>query len=142
MALFGVGKVCVFSDVQMRITQNGEPLSGVEVVRSWEWNKRQSDSATTNAKGVVQFPSVHESSASRLFPAELIVGQQLAVKVDGKEIVVFTNAKREPEINAEFGGKAFVVHCELNNEERLIEDYGSLMVTICDLEDQPWQDDT
>lgn len=135
MALFSPGKTCVFSAVKVTLLMNGEPVKHAKVTRQWEWNKRAMDSAQTDEHGVVQFPAKFESSISRLLPVELVVGQQLSVEINGSEIEFWTNSKREPEENAEYGGKPFVAVCELSNEDTLIKDYGSLMVTKCQLED-------
>ena len=136
MSFFSVGKTCVFSEVKVRLLLNGKPVSNVEVTRQWEWNKLNSDNKTTDAQGYVSFPAVFESSVSRLLPVELVVGQQLSIQLEGKEKVFWTNSKREPEENAEYGGKKFNAVCELASEEILIEDYGSLMVTMCQLENE------
>lgn len=134
MSIFKPGKTCVFSPIKVRLTKDGQPVVKATVTRQWEWNDRNEDAATTNENGVVEFPAVYESSISRLLPTELVVGQQLSVDINGEEIVFFTNSKREPEENAEFGGDKFYVRCELAEEERLVEEYGSLMVTKCHLE--------
>jgi hypothetical protein len=134
MSIFDVGKTCVFSAVKVRLLHKGKPVSNAKVTRQWEWNKRNYDESVTNDDGYVLFPATFESSLSRLFPTELVIGQQLSVQINGEEKVFWTNSKREPEENAEYGGVKFQVVCELSDEEKLIEDYGSLMVTVCKLE--------
>lgn len=134
MGIFDGAKTCVFSEVNARLTLNGEPLANARVVRQWEWNDRKRDEAMSDENGIVSLPAMYESSISRLLPTELVIGQQLSVEVNGEEKVFWTNSKREPEENAEYGGKAFRLSCELSDEEALIEDYGSLMVTMCQLE--------
>ena len=133
MSIFGVGKTCVFSSVNIRLLNNGEPVSNAKVTRKWDWNKGDSDESVTNNDGNVSFPAVYESSVSRLLPIELVIGQQLSVQINGKEEVFWVNSKREPEENAEYGGAQFQVVCELSDDDVLIEDYGSLMVTKCKL---------
>lgn len=134
MSMFGGLKSCVFSDVTLRLLWQGQPLKNAKVTRSWEWGKEKSDEAVTDENGVARFPAVYEPSISRLLPVEFVVGQQLAVLVNDEEKVIWTNSKREAADKAEYGGKDFVVTCELMDEEVLIEDYGSLMVTMCKLE--------
>lgn len=134
MSFFNPGKTCVFSEVKARLMLDGKPVANAKVTRQWDWNKRKSDEATTDENGYVSFPAVYESSSVRLLPAELVISQQLSVEVAGEEKVFWTNGKREPEENAEYGGAPFSVVCELNDEEVLIEEYGSLMVTMCKLE--------
>lgn len=133
MSILGIGKTCVFSEVKLRLLHNGKPVSNSKVQRHWNWNNPGSDEAVTDDDGYVLFPAVFESSVSRLLPLELVITQRLSVNIDGEERILWTNAKRKPEENVEYGGAKFDVVCELNNEEALIEDYGSLMLTICKL---------
>ena len=135
MSIFKPGKTCVFSSVSAVITQSGQPLKNVKVVRKWEWNKLNQDSTTTNENGYFEFPAVFEFSIARFLPIELVIGQGLYVVIDGEEKKIWSNSKREPEENAEYGGKNFNASCDLDAEERLVKDYGSLMVTKCFLKE-------
>lgn len=134
MAFFNPGKTCVFSEVNARLMLEGKPVANTKVVRQWEWHKRHSDEAVTDENGYVHFPAVYERSVTRLLPAELVVGQQLSVLIDGKENIFWSNAKRRPEENSEYGGNNFNVTCELTDEEVVIKEYGALMLTMCKLE--------
>jgi hypothetical protein len=134
MSFFNPGKTCVFSAVKARLMLNGKPVANAKVVREWNWNKPKSDASTTDENGYVSFPAIFENSVARLLPTELVVGQQLSVEISGQEKVFWTNGKREPAENSEYGGAPFSIVCELTDEEILIEDYGSLMVTMCKLE--------
>ena len=131
--MLGVGKTCVFSSVKARLLLDGKPVANAKVRREWDWNKPKSDESYTDKNGDVTFPAVFESSVSRLLPIELVIAQVLFVQIDGEEKRFWVNSKREPEENAEYGGANFDVICELNNEAILIEDYGSLMLTVCKL---------
>ena len=134
MGFLDAGKTCVFSQVEAKVTKNGEPVKGAKVIRRWEWNKPNQDETTTDENGRFQLPAVFEKSVSRLLPVELVIGQGMAIVVDGEEVGFWSNGKREPEENSEYGGEPMVLVCELTDEEELIEDYGSLMVTQCKLE--------
>lgn len=133
MSIFGVGKTCVFSSVKVRLLDNGKPVSNAKVVRQWSWNELKTDEGVTDNDGYVAFPAVFESSLSRLLPIEIVIGQQLSVSINGEEKVFWTNGKRKADENSEYGGTEFIAVCEINDEEKLIEDYGSLMVTMCKL---------
>lgn len=135
MSFFNPTKTCVFSEVKARLVLDGKPVAGAKVVRKWNWHKERSDEATTDGNGYVNFPEVYESSVTRLLPAELVVGQQLSVFIDGEEKIFWSNAKRRPEENAEYGGSRFQIACELTEEEVVIKDYGSLMLTMCKFEE-------
>lgn len=133
MSILGIGKTCVFSEVKVRLLQNGEPVSNAKVYRQWNWNNLSSDESVTNDEGYVSFPAVYESSVSRLLPIEIVIGQELSVEINGEKKVFWTNSKRDAEENTEYGGAQFQAVCELSKEEELIEDHGSLMVTMCKL---------
>jgi|GEM_PF-900382 len=134
MSIFSGTKSCVFSSVQVQLLMNGQPVKHAKVLRKWNWNKNRADETLTDKNGIAKFPAIYESSASRLFPAEFVVGQGLSVIIDGDEKEFYTNGKRKTDENSEWGGADFVAICELSDEEVLIEDYGSLMVTTCKLE--------
>lgn len=134
MSILNAGRVCVFSAVKAQLTQNGEPLKNAKVIRRWNWNSENEEAATTDENGYFEFPAVFERSIARFLPIELVVAQGLFVVVNGEEQPFWSNSKREPEENAEYGGRPFNVTCELNDEEELIKDFGSLMLTMCKME--------
>ncbi len=129
--MFGMGKTCVFSHVKVRITKNGAPLKNIEVIRRWEWNKLKEDRTTTDDNGYFSFPAVFEESISRMLPVELVIAQGLYVVDGGEEKKIWSNSKREPEENAEFGNRPIEMTCELTNELQINRDFGSRMRTLC-----------
>ena len=135
MSVLGIGKVCVFSEVKVHVTKNGLPLKNAKIIRRWEWNKLKEDATTTDENGVFEFAAVFESSISRLLPMELVIAQGLYIVENGEEKKIWSNSKREPEENAEFGGKPFALNCETTNEMKIYRDYGSIMRTLCTWED-------
>lgn len=126
-------RTCVFSEVAAQLVLNGEPLKNTKVTRQWEWHKRRSDEAVTDAEGYVTFPAVYESSITRLLPAEIVIGQRLSVEVNNEVITFWQSSKRKAVENSEYGGLPFNMICELSDEKILIEDYGSLIATMCKL---------
>lgn len=124
-------KTCVFSAVQARLTRNGEPLKGVKVIRRWKWHTLREESTQTDAQGRFAFAAVFESSVTRLLPMELVVAQGMFVVIDGAERQFWANAKREPEENAELGGRPLVLACEMTKEMKLTESFGTLLSTVC-----------
>lgn len=133
MRILGLGKTCVFSPLKLQLLLDNKPVSNTRVVRKWDWNNLTSDEAVTDINGSVSFPAVYGYSISRLLPIEIVIGQGLYVEIDGEEEKIWSNSRRSPEMNAEFDGKAFDVICELTQNEKLVEDYRSLMVTKCEL---------
>ena len=135
MSILGIGKTCVFSEVRVRLLHNGKPVSNAKVIRRWEWNKLQEDNTTTDENGYFEFPAVFEKSIARILPIELVIAQGLYVVDGDEEKKIWSNSKREPEENAEFGGKAFELTCEITNEMKTYKDFGSRMRTLCTWED-------
>lgn len=131
MGIFDAGKVCVFSHVKAKLTKGGEPLANAKVIRRWEWQELREESTTTNNEGEFEFPAIFERSITRFFPSELIIGQALYVIVEGEEQKFWSHAKRQPEENSEFKGKPISLICELTNESKLHEEFGSAMLTLC-----------
>ncbi len=131
--MLGIGKTCVFSSVKMQVIKSGEPVRNAQVIRRWEWNELKEEKTVTDEHGYFSFPAVFESSVSRLLPIELVIAQGIYIIDEGEENRIWSNSKRKPEENAEYGGRSIDLICELKDEKVLIEDYGSLMVTMCQL---------
>lgn len=131
MSILSPTKTCVFSEVNARLTMNGEPLKNATIVRRWEWNKLREQTTTTDESGYFEFPAVFETSVTRMLPIELVIAQGLYVIVDGEERKFWSNSKREPEENAEFQGRPISLMCELTNEMKINRDFGSRMHTLC-----------
>ncbi|WP_024460408.1 carboxypeptidase-like regulatory domain-containing protein [Marinimicrobium sp. LS-A18] len=138
MSLFDIGKVCVFSKVNAQLLLDGKPISGVTVTRTWNWDKRASDSTVTDMNGYFSFPAVHQRSVKPLLPLEITITQQLSTTHNGKEYILWRGAKRDSEEQSELDGAPFNLTCELTNEERLIDTYRSPILTLCHIkEDLP-----
>lgn len=131
MSFFNPPKTCVFSEVKAWLTMNGEPLKNVTVIRRWEWRELKEERTRTDEKGFFQLPAVFESSIARVLPIELVIAQGLYVIVDGEEKKFWSNSKRTPEENAEFGGRSISLLCELTDEMRINREFGSRMNTLC-----------
>ena len=129
--MFGTGKTCVFSQVKVRVTKNGIPLENLPVIRRWEWNTLREDKTTTDKDGYFTFPAVFEESVSRFLPVELVIAQGLYVIADGEEIKIWSNSKRKPEENAEFGNRPIVMDCDFANETKTYKEFCSRMRTLC-----------
>lgn len=126
-------KTCVFSPVKAQLLKNGGPLKGATVIRRWDWQKLREDRTVTDDNGYFHFPVVYEYSILRLLPAEIVIGQGLYTIVDDEEFAFWTNARRNPEENAEYQGHPIDITCDLKDEEVLIKEFGARMVTLCTL---------
>lgn len=135
MTLFDIGKVCVFSEVKAQLLLDGKPVSGATVTRIWNWDKRASDSTVTDVNGNFSFPAVHQRSIKPLLPLEITITQQLSTTLDGKDFILWRGAKRDGEEQSELDGAPFSLTCELTNEERLIDNYSSPILTLCTIKE-------
>ena len=136
MSFLNPTRTCVFSAVKARLTRQGAPLSGIAVIRRWNWHDKREDRATTNAQGEFAFPAVFESSVSRLLPIEIVISQSLYAVVNGEEQLFWVNAKRNDAENGEYEGHPTHLACELTHEMKLVEGTGNLqMLTLCTLVD-------
>ncbi|MDN3638795.1 hypothetical protein QWY82_08245 [Simiduia curdlanivorans] len=131
MSILDAGKAYFFSPVSMQIYRDGQPVVGANVVRRWEHSTIEQDESTTDAEGKVNFPEVRRRTIVQVIPAEFVVAQQIIVVVEGEEIEVWSNSKRDSAINSELGGKPLNFRCELNDEEQLHRDFGSAFFTKC-----------
>lgn len=132
MSIFDAGKSCVFSAVNAKLTIDGTPLAGVTVHRTSDWQKEVKETTTTGDDGSFEFPALYQASASKFVPfSEFVAAQSIVVELEGEEYEIWSNAKREPKEDTELGGKPINITCELNDELRLVEDFGSLLVTNC-----------
>lgn len=135
MTLFDIGKVCVFSEVKAQLLLDGKPVSGATVTRIWNWDKRASDSTVTDVNGNFSFPAVHQRSVKPLLPLEITITQQLSTTLDGKDFILWRGAKRDGEEQSELDGAPFNLTCELTNEERLIDNFRSPILTLCTIKE-------
>jgi hypothetical protein len=126
-----LSKTCVFSKVKARLTLNGKPLKNATVIRRWEWQKLQEDNTKTDVNGEFSFPAVFDSSATELFPVELVIAQGLYVNVDGEEKKFWSNSKRESNENAEYNGRPISLVCELSDEMKTSRENGAIRSTLC-----------
>ncbi|SHF77423.1 hypothetical protein SAMN04487965_2669 [Microbulbifer donghaiensis] len=132
MSFLNAGKAYVFSPVQIRITQNKEPLKEAKVIRRWEWNdKKGEDYAFTNNDGVVSFSEIRQRGITQLFPAEFVSAQQIVVVIEGKEDRIWSFSKRNPDKNSELEGTPLNLTCELSSEEKMYRDFGPALFTKC-----------
>lgn len=131
MSPFNVGKVCVFSKVEARLTLDGKPVSDVKVKRAWSWNGYESDTTVTDDNGYFSFPAVYVRSIQPLLPIEISISQQLSTEHAGEDYTLWRGVKRDRAEHSELDGEPFKISCDLSNEERLLDKYRSPILTLC-----------
>jgi len=132
MSIAELGRSSVFSAVEVVLTRDGEPVVGAEVTRVSEWQKQQTEKAVTDSEGKFSFPALFENSLAGILPfTEFIASQQIVVQIGVESFEIWANGKRSPKNNSELGGVPIKLSCELNEDVRLVEGFGSLLVTNC-----------
>lgn len=131
MSILNAGKSLVFSEVNGLILSNGEPVPHAKVIRKVEWASLETDETTTDEQGRFHFPDAYQRSVSRLLPAEFVAAQSLEVEVGGEPVKIWSNTKRSTDKNAELGGAALNLTCELSHPLALHREFGSILRTNC-----------
>lgn len=131
MEVLAMGKACVFSEVAGVLLFDGQPAAGAVIRRQVEYQRREADQTTADATGHFSLPALYQRSALRLLPAEFVAAQALVVEYQGEEYRIWSNTKRSPEENAELGGLALNLRCELTAELQLHRQFGSILRTSC-----------
>ncbi|WP_413664123.1 DUF6795 domain-containing protein [Microbulbifer sp. CNSA002] len=131
MASFNPFKACTFSEMKIKLTLNGEPVSGAKITRSIQWQKEWIDTFTSDEDGVAILPSKFASSLTQVLPVEFVSAQKITVEHNDHSYKIWVYAKRHPEENSELDGKPFNLTCELSDELQLEEVFDSYLKTSC-----------
>ncbi len=142
MSIADTGKVTLFSEMSGVLTIGGEPVKNTTITRIVDYEKKSSDTTTTNDQGEFKFPAKTSRTVAKFLPQEFVVSQQLLVNYEGKEYTVWSGVKRKPEENSESRGAPLAVKCDLNNEEQYIKVNNSPIFSLCtwDVEPDPKED--
>ncbi|WP_444929366.1 DUF6795 domain-containing protein [Microbulbifer sp. SSSA002] len=130
MAPFNPFKACIFSEIKIKLTLNGEPAAGAEIIRSIEWKQEWVDTFTADKEGFAILPAKFSNSLTQILPIEFVASQAIDVNYENKTYEVWVYAKRNPNKNSETG-KPLNLTCELTDKTRLEEVFGSALLTSC-----------
>jgi hypothetical protein len=77
-------KVCLFSPVKGKVVQNGQPVVGAVIERSYDWawgNKKGGDQTVTDQNGEFSLPAIYGTMIlGQVTPHEPSIMQRLSVK--------------------------------------------------------------
>lgn len=119
MGMFDFLKVCLFSEVNGVVTQDGKPIAGAEIIRTAEFNnKAYIDSTMTDTHGRYYFNARFINSINKILPIEPRVPQKISIRYHNKEYLGWDMDKRDYEINGEIDRKLDLV-CELSKEPEM-----------------------
>ena len=131
MSIFDVGKACVFSEVNLKLSYNGKPAIGAKIWRRISWKKEVITEFQVDDQGEIELPAVYQRSVTKLLPIEFVVSQVFKVSFEGQEFEIWINSKRDPANNSELGGAPLHLNCELTDKAELHEEFGALLLTSC-----------
>ena len=131
MSLFGFGKICAFSELSGQVLLNEKPVSGVEIIRSFQIDsKKKEDSTTTDAQGYFSFPAAYTSSVNKFLPVEPGIKQRIVIHHQGQEYLAWQTTKRNYDENGELK-KPIKLRCELTEEIDYREEDGQVIQGLC-----------
>ncbi len=134
MSLFDFAKICLFSEVNGVVVNDGNPIAGAEVIQTviYGGGKEVRNSTTTNSRGEFHFDALFTHSISTLLPGESVYAQGLVIKYDRADIEGWTLVKRSDKENAELGGEKINLLCDINAENLRQETPGNgVLLGIC-----------
>ena len=112
-----MAKMVIFSTVQGRVLDNGKPVAGAQIERTFKWawkDETGSDTATTGATGEFALPAIERSSfLGSLLPHEPVIRQSITIRHGGKAYEAWLHNKHSYDNNAELGGKPIRLVCKL-----------------------------
>jgi hypothetical protein len=130
-----MAKMVIFSAVQGRVLDNGKPVAGAQIERTFKWawkDESGSDTTTTGTAGEFTLPAIERSSfLGSLLPHEPVIRQSITIRHGGKAYEAWLYNKHSYANNAELDGKPIRLVCKLENppQRRHGDIYG-----ICEVE--------
>jgi len=107
----------LFSEIRGRVMQDGKPVSGAEVERSYRWHWKDqvgADKTTTDTHGEFSFPAVTGSTfLGSLMPHEPVIEQTIIIRTGGNEYQAWKYSKHNYDANGEFPGRTLRLRCDL-----------------------------
>lgn len=115
-----MARMVLFSAIEGRVLDNGRPVAGAQIERSWRWSWKSEDGAdrtTTAADGRFALPAVVRSSfLGSLLPHEPLVDQIITIVQGGKSYKAWAHFKRSYDDNSENKGRPLRITCRLESE--------------------------
>lgn len=115
MSFFGK-KVCVFSAVNGKVVQQGEPIINATIRRTYTWDSKDyTDEVSTDENGYFSFPEKFESSVWAFFPHNPSIIQFVKIQVENNEYQAWGFQKGNYDVNGELDGKPMKLLCDLDS---------------------------
>jgi hypothetical protein len=117
-----MGNLVIFSAVEGQIMNEGRPVSGATISRSWVWpwgKENNSDSATTDQNGRFSLPEISRSSLmASILPHEPNIYQKITVNHANVTTEIWENFKHsyKPGSETDAAQPQIRVSCEITSE--------------------------
>jgi len=107
----------LFSPIEGKLTFQGKPAAGAKIIRTVNWKDEtgESDTFFSNEKGEFNIP-VKSETAKISGLTQFVAYQTVEVIFQGKEVTIWRYGKMSKKLNAELGGKAVNLTCELTDD--------------------------
>lgn len=136
-------KLCLFSEVEGIVLDNGVPVAGVELERIWDLccdGSSNTDSTTTDERGYFYFQKVTRffiipNILNDLTPS---IGQDIFIHYRGKKIEAWRSTKSDYATNSELG-KPIRLICHVEKEpifNDITSRPGSAVFGVCEFVDK------
>jgi hypothetical protein len=100
--------------------EDGDPVSGVTITRSWSWgwaNSDGTDKTVTDSEGRFHFDEVKGRSLTAKFvPHEPSVRQEITAELPSGTLTLLSLQKSNYETNGEMGGRPLRIACRTDLE--------------------------
>jgi hypothetical protein len=107
----------LFSPIEGKLTFQGKPAAGAKIIRTVNWKDEtgESDTFFSNEKGEFNIP-IKSETAKVSGLTQFVAYQTVDVIFQGKEVTIWRYGKMDKKLNAELGGKAINLTCELTDD--------------------------
>jgi hypothetical protein len=109
-----------FPEVRGVVTDRGKPIEGAEIERSFHaamQDEKGLDLTRTDVSGHFLFKKITKSSSLlSMLPHEPVIGQNIIIKVGGKEYMAWQYVKHDYDDNGELNGKPIDIICDIASD--------------------------
>lgn len=115
--------LCLFSEVEGTVTEDGRPVLGAEVERVYEWRDQpRSERTTTGADGRFAFSeAIADAPLSGVLPQEPVVPQRIIIRVRGQEYKGWLHTRHDYDRGSELGGRPLRLDCDIERKAEFHE---------------------
>ena len=134
MGLFDSLKVCLFSEINGVVMNDGKPVVGAEVTQTAKFSgKFYTYKTATDEHGRFHFEERRAYSLNKIAPIEPYIDQKIKISHSGKEYLAWDIDKRNYDSNGELG-RNLKLQCDLGRKESRKEFGERILWGICDLQ--------